>query len=111
MSVPRIPTHSPVYFVRCELRDETKSLVADNVYWQAKQDDDLGGTKNDEQFKVTLAQWGDMSALSSMPKPELRVSSESQKNGAVISLVNKSNRIAFFIRAESLSSQMFVEIR
>lgn len=99
-TVPRVLIASPVYFVRCQLRDETNHLVADNVYWQSKQDDDLGGTKNDEQFKVNLAQWGDMSALNAMPKSELKITTQSQENGVAISLLNQSNRIAFFVRAE-----------
>ena len=100
MTVPRIQIASAVYFVRCQLLDEANHLVADNVYWQSRQDDDLGGPKNDEQFKTNLVQWGDMSALNTMPTAELKISGVSQENGVAIGLVNKSNRIAFFVRVE-----------
>ncbi len=100
MTVPRIPIASPVYFVRCQLQDEANHPVADNVYWQSRQDDDLGGPKNDEQFKTNLVQWGDMSALNTMPSAELKISGVPQENGVAIGLVNKSNRIAFFVRVE-----------
>jgi exo-1,4-beta-D-glucosaminidase len=100
MSIPRVDVKSPVYFVRCELRDKSNNLLADNVYWQAKQDDDLGDPKNDEQFKVTLQQWGDMSPLNSMPSAKIAIRSEAQEKGASITLTNKSSYIAFFVRAE-----------
>ena len=104
MTVARPKVQSPVYFVRCQLRDQSRNLVAENVYWQASQDDDLGDSSNDEQFKTNLKQWGDMSPLNSMPKAEVQVRTESLGSGArKITLINKSSHIAFFMRAEITS--------
>jgi len=90
--------------VRCELRDEHNTVLADNVYWQAATDDDLGDPNNDEQFKTNLARWSNMSPLSNLPKVQLKVASEFSEQGgqgmARITLSNDSNHVAFFLRAE-----------
>ncbi|HZQ21550.1 MAG TPA: beta galactosidase jelly roll domain-containing protein [Terriglobales bacterium] len=101
MTVPRVPIGSDVYFVRLQLKDQAHTVVAENTYWQAKRDDDLGEMKNDTQFRTDLVQWSDMSALNTMPRAEIRVRGFSNQNGsATISLMNQSGRIAFFVRAE-----------
>ena len=104
MTIPRVSNLGPVYFVRCELRDEHNTVLADNVYWQAATDDDLGDTKNDEQFKTNLARWSNMSALNALPKVQVKVASEFFAQGgqgtARITLSNDSNHVAFFLRTE-----------
>jgi len=104
MTVARIPGLSSTYLVRCLLRDANAAILAENVYWGSTTDDDLGETKNDEQFKTTLAKWADMSALNTMPRSDVTVSGDvSEANGeslAKITLTNRSNRVAFFLRAE-----------
>ena len=104
MTIPRVPNLGPVYFVRCELRDEHNTVLADNVYWQAATDDDLGDPKNDEQFKTNLARWSNMSALNALPKVQVKVASEFFAQGgqgtARITLSNDSNHVAFFLRTE-----------
>ncbi len=104
MTVPRGTGLGTTYFVRCELRDAGHALLADNVYWESAADDDLGEVKNDEQFKTNLARWADMSALNTMPPAEVKVTTTFDQTGAQgtakILLTNRSNRIAFFLRAE-----------
>jgi exo-1,4-beta-D-glucosaminidase len=104
MTIPRPPNLGPVYFLRCELRDEHNTVLADNVYWEAATDDDLGDPKNDEQFKTNLVRWGNMSALNSLPKVQLKVANEFSEQGgqgrARITLSNESNHVAFFLRTE-----------
>jgi len=82
MTVARIPGLSSTYLVRCLLRDANAAILAENVYWGSTTDDDLGETKNDEQFKTTLAKWADMSALNTMPRSDVTVSGDvSEANG------------------------------
>ncbi|PYX35209.1 MAG: glycoside hydrolase [Acidobacteria bacterium] len=104
VTVARIPGLSSTYFVRCLLRNANAAILAENVYWGSTMDDDLGETKNDEQFKTTLAKWADMSALITMLRSDVAVSGDvSGANGesvAKIVLTNRSNRVAFFLRAE-----------
>jgi exo-1,4-beta-D-glucosaminidase len=103
LSIGRIPLDE-LYLVRCELRDANDTLLADNVYWQSTNDDDLGDPRNDEQFKTTLVKWADLSALSRMPSTLLELKGEiSQNNGestARFTLTNPTAHIAFFLRAE-----------
>ena len=104
MTVARIKDTGPVYFVKCELRDATGKVVAENSYWSSTLDDDLGEPKNDVQFKTDLAQWSDLSSLNSMPRAILKASatfSRARDDGtATITLTNPTDHIAFFIRAE-----------
>jgi len=104
MTTKRVPGLDPVYLVRCQLRDAMEALLAENVYWQSAEDDDLGDPKNDEQFKTNLVKWAGMSALNSMPATQLKASSNfTVTNGdaaAKITLTNDSSHIAFFLRAE-----------
>jgi exo-1,4-beta-D-glucosaminidase len=64
----------------------------------------LGSPKNDDQFTTKLVKWADLTALGTMPGSEVAISSTlSAANGettAKITLTNRTNRIAFFLRAE-----------
>ncbi len=104
MTEGRVPGLSSTYFVRCALRDEKGDLLNDNVYWASATDDDLGDPEKDEQFKTNLAKWAVMSALSTMPKTNVDVSSKvdskNDQDVATITLTNNSNNVAFFLRAE-----------
>ena len=42
MTLPRGPADSSVFFVRCQLLDGSGKPIAENVYWQSQQRDDLG---------------------------------------------------------------------
>jgi exo-1,4-beta-D-glucosaminidase len=104
MTVPRIPNLDPTYLVRALLMDAADKVLAENVYWQSTTDDDLGEAKNDLQFKTSLMKWADMSALNSMPRAELDVSTQvTESTGEkklVITLANPTGHLAFFVRAE-----------
>ena len=104
LSVARIKDLGPVYFVKIELHDTAGNMLADNSYWSPSLDDDLGDPKNDIQFKTDLAQWGDLSALNTMPRAAVKASAvfstANNQGTATITLTNTTNRIAFFLRAE-----------
>jgi exo-1,4-beta-D-glucosaminidase len=104
MSVARIPGLSSTYFVRCRMSAANGTVLADNTYWESTTDDDLGSPKNDDQFTTKLVKWANLSALDTMPRSEVTASSKfSESNGegtARITLTNRSNHIAFFLRAE-----------
>jgi len=104
MTVGRIAGIPSTYLMRATLRNADNTVLAENVYWGSTTDDDLGEAKNDEQFKTSLVQWADMSALNAMPRTDVAVSSSfSQRNGegvVKITLKNSSSHVAFFLRAE-----------
>ena len=85
--------------------DASDKVLAENVYWGSATDDDLGDAKNDEQFATTkLATWADMSALNTMPRGDLDVSTHvTEANGeehVAITMANPGSHVAFFVRAE-----------
>ena len=104
MSIGRVEDLSSAFFVRCQLRDEKDALVADNLYWQSTSDDDLGNTKNDDQFALTQTKWADLSALNNMPQADVTVSGKLSTRGgeatANITITNNSEHVAFFMRVE-----------
>jgi exo-1,4-beta-D-glucosaminidase len=114
LTVNRVQGLSSVYFVRCQITDVTGKVLAENVYWQSSELDDLGPSSNDSQFKAKWAQLGDMSLLNTMPAARLNVSGTYEGGNdttrAHISLTNHSRNIAFFLRAEITSDADGLEI-
>lgn len=106
MQLPRVKGLSKVYFVRCQLMDESNALLAENVYWQALKEDDAGDPSKDAERKFTLEEtsWADFSMLNSMAIVDVSLSGSVQdsdgESTASMQLINRSNRIAFFLRAE-----------
>jgi exo-1,4-beta-D-glucosaminidase len=109
MTLARVAKDSKVFFVRCELFDRSGNVVAENVYWQSQQVDDLGDPRNDSPFELKQASWADMTALNTMPPVALQVSAHrtavAGESGVVIRLGNATGHIAFFERAEILATQ------
>jgi exo-1,4-beta-D-glucosaminidase len=104
MTVPRVPNLDPTYLVRAVLMDAASRVLAENVYWESVTDDELGEAENDQQFKTSLAKWADMSALNTMPRADLDVSTEvteaNRERKIAITLANPTGHVAFFVRAE-----------
>ncbi|GAC1625961.1 MAG: carbohydrate-binding protein [Candidatus Acidiferrum sp.] len=104
MTISRVAGLTAVFFVRCQIRDASDALLADNLYWQSTTDDNLGGPKNDEQFAVNQAQWADLTSLQDMPAADVggegAVVEEGDEADARITITNHSSHVAFFIRAE-----------
>jgi exo-1,4-beta-D-glucosaminidase len=108
MTLPRVARDSSVFFVRCELVDSAGTVLAENVYWQSQQRDDLGDPKNDWAFELKQVSWADMTALNWMPRVPLQVTAQrtsaAGENGVTIRLQNPTRRIAFFERAEIMTA-------
>ena len=73
MTLPREALDSRVFFVRCDLMDASGAVVADNVYWQSQQRDDVGNPRNDTAFSLKQVSWADMTPLNTMPRVPLDV--------------------------------------
>jgi exo-1,4-beta-D-glucosaminidase len=111
------PYDSSVFFVRCELMDNTGKTIADNVYWQSQQPDDVGDPLNDSPFNLQQQSWADMTPLNSMARVPLAISAqrraaggEDGADGVDIRLYNPTPHIAFFERAELTSTPQGDEI-
>lgn len=107
LTVPRPPKMSAVFFVRCEMLNEQGAQLAENVYWQSPNDDDIGPKSNDDQFHTKMAAWADMSSLKRLPNISLDGAGTYQTTGEEnrfrLRLTNESNHVAFFVRAEILN--------
>ncbi len=103
MLLPRYPESSPVFFVRCQLFDNSRKLVVDNTYWKSQKDDDLGPRTNDIYMTLKQEKWSDMTALNTMPPAAFEIGAQQEKNGTenhiTIRLHNSTGHIAFFERA------------
>jgi len=103
MLLPRYPESSPVFFIRCQLFDESGKLVVDNTYWKSQKDDDLGEKTNDIYMTLKQEKWSDMTALNTMPAVNVEIEAQQKKIGeeshVTIRLHNTSTHIAFFERA------------
>jgi exo-1,4-beta-D-glucosaminidase len=104
LTLPRIARDSRVFFVRCELFDQTGKQLTDNVYWQSQQLDDLGAPSNDMAFELRQSSWADMTALNYLRPTPLQVSARRTNNAGdsriVVRLQNTTQQIAFFERVE-----------
>ncbi len=105
MTLPRGLANSPVFFVRCQLTRDSGEVVADNVYWQSQQPDDVGDPDNDRAFDSIQASWADMTALNYLPRVPLEIAARSTDQSVSIRLHNPTPNVAFFERAEVLSSR------
>ena len=98
-----IPRGEPVFFVRCQLFDDTGKLVVDNTYWQSQKDDDLGARAHDLVMTLRQDKWADMTALNTMPPVTVETGATKtrigKENHVTIRLHNPSGHIAFFERA------------
>lgn len=105
MTIPRGLTDSPVFFVRAQLTRGSGEVVAENVYWQSQQADDVGDPDHDRAFDSMQASWADMTALNYMLSVPLDVTAQSADGSVVVRLHNPTHNVAFFERAEVLSSR------
>jgi len=95
----------PVWFVKCELKDNNGNIIQENVYWQSKQDDLVLDTWN--IFTTIQTEYGNYQDLNKLPKVNLDASVSIEKTGiysnAKVLLTNNSKTIAFFTRVEITS--------
>ncbi|HET6733800.1 MAG TPA: beta galactosidase jelly roll domain-containing protein [Mycobacterium sp.] len=106
LTLPRVAWDSRVFFVRCELFDQSGNVVGENVYWQSQQLDDVGDPRNDAAFELKQTSWADMTALDYMARVPLQVSARRVgDNRVAVRLHNPSRQIGFFERAEITSTR------
>ncbi len=114
LAVPRVSGLSSVYFVRCQMADPAGKILADNVYWESPQGDDVGPASNDRQFEVKWEHLADMTALNSMLPARVTASGTYEnvkgETHAYITVANNSNHVAFFVRIEIVGDPDGLEV-
>jgi exo-1,4-beta-D-glucosaminidase len=108
VEIPRVKEMASMFFVRCQLRDRTQHLLAENVYWDSNTEDESGPPEKENAFDASLVHWADLTALNGMKPARLSVTgNEKQTEGwvtAAVTLKNESNAPAFFVRAEIVNN-------
>ncbi len=111
MTLPKEAPGSRVFFVRADLLDAQGNTVAENVYWQSQRRDDVGDPRNDAAFELKQVSWADMTPLNTMPKATLDVTATRTRadggsgDRVAIRLTNPTRQLAFFNRAEVMSTK------
>lgn len=95
-----------MFFVRAELLEPDGTRLTENVYWQSRQIDDLGPPENDTAFATTQVSWADMTALNTIARPRMNITARAGESAGEVTvrLSNPSPTVAFFYRAELLTS-------
>jgi len=101
LTVPDLPTPSPVSFLVLRLTDSNGNLVGSNFYWLSSKPDTLDWEKSN-WYTTPSSQFADFTALSQLPKVKLQVSIRSETKGnetiTHVTLENPSQSLAFFVR-------------
>ncbi len=105
LTLPRQAWGSSVFFVRCELFDDTGKRVTENVYWQSQQLDDVGEPRNDWAFELKQSRFADMTALNGMRQTPLQVEAFRTDGGVKVRLHNATRQSAFFERVEVMETR------
>jgi exo-1,4-beta-D-glucosaminidase len=102
LTIGRIQGLTPVWFIKCELKDNEGKVVTENIYWQSIKDDK--DIDHWDIFKTMQTEYGDYSSLLNLPESSLTSSvsivSSGNSQKAEITIFNTSNTVAFFTRIE-----------
>ena len=100
LTIPEISGLTSTYFVDLALRDAAGKLVSSNFYWLSTRHDVLDWDKSTWYFTPTKS-FSDLTALNTLPKVKLNVTSESQIDGDYgsthVTVENPSKTLAFAV--------------
>ena len=101
LTIPDVADASATYFVVLRLEDASGKLVGSNFYWLSSKPETIDWEKSN-WYTTPTSSYADFTALSSLPKVKLNVSSHTERKGedAVthVTLENPSKSLAFFVR-------------
>ncbi|HEY7617018.1 MAG TPA: glycoside hydrolase family 2 TIM barrel-domain containing protein, partial [Terriglobales bacterium] len=100
-TVPEVGGLTSAYFLVLKLTDATGKPVGSNFYWLSTKPETLDWEKS-EWYVTPTASFADYSALQSLPKVQLKITSHTERTGedAVthVAVENPSKNLAFFVR-------------
>jgi exo-1,4-beta-D-glucosaminidase len=101
LNLPEIPDLSPTYFLALRLEDSGGKLVGSNFYWLSARPETLDWEKSN-WYTTPTSSYADYTALSQLPKVELKVRDRTERRGAEavthVTLENPDKSLAFFVR-------------
>jgi exo-1,4-beta-D-glucosaminidase len=101
LALPDIQGLSPTYFLALRLEDSAGKVVGSNFYWLSTKPETLDWDKSNWYTTPTLS-YADFTALSQLPKVKLKVTSNTEREGADavthVVIENPSKSLAFFVR-------------
>ncbi len=111
--IPEISDLSTTYFVKLDLRDHAGKVVSSNFYWLSTKPDAFDWDKTDYR-RTPVTQHGDLTALSTLPKLRLQLSSRLEKHAetavAHVKVKNPSKHLAFQVRLRLLNEAQGADI-
>ncbi|HEY0714704.1 MAG TPA: glycoside hydrolase family 2 protein, partial [Polyangia bacterium] len=101
LQIPALPGLSSTYFVKLSVQDKAKKIVGSNFYWLSTTKETMDWDKS-EWYRTPTKTYADFTALASLPKVKLEVTSTHAKKGdegtTTVTLTNPSKSLAFFVR-------------
>ena len=99
LELPALDARSGVYFLDLKLKNAQGKLVSQNFYWLSPKPDVLDPEKSTEPFMPNKS-FADFTAVNSLPKAKVKVTSAFKANGGQVTLANTSDKLAFFIELQ-----------
>ncbi len=100
LTLPALTDASPVYFLVLRLEDSTGKLVGSNFYWLSAKPESLDWEKSN-WFTTPTSSFADYTALSQLPKANLRTTSRTEHRGEEsvthVTVENPGKSLAFFV--------------
>ena len=101
LTIPAIADASATYFVVLRLEDSSGKLVGSNFYWLSSKPETIDWEKSN-WYTTPTASYADFTALSSLPKVKLNITSHTERKGEEaithVTVENPSKSLAFFVR-------------
>jgi len=96
-TLPEIEGLSPVWFLNLKLEDSSDDVVSENFYWFSTAPETLEWSKGTWYFTPTKT-FADYTALQSLPKVQLKVTSQSKPGSTTVTVTNPAKTLAFGVR-------------
>jgi exo-1,4-beta-D-glucosaminidase len=100
LTLPVLTDASPVYFLVLRLEDGAGKLVGSNFYWLSTKPESLDWEKSN-WFTTPTSSFADYTALSQLPKEDLRIASRTERQGEEsvthVAVENPGKALAFFV--------------
>jgi exo-1,4-beta-D-glucosaminidase len=95
--LPKVDGLSKTYFLRLQLHAPDGELISDNFYWLSTKADTLDWAKRQDTVYTPQAEFGDLTALNSLPPVKLRTTAGIGNGEAHVTVMNPSNAVAFMV--------------
>jgi exo-1,4-beta-D-glucosaminidase len=101
-SLPEVEGLTPTWFAILTLEDPTGGVVSRNVYWLSTTEETMAWDDT-EWYYTPVERYADMTALDTLPPAEVKATARFATSGeegrARVVLENRSDGVAFFVRA------------